>query len=128
MSEKIQCDICGDSKNGKLVRDQDGLWVCGDCEPRLVGSPIGEFEDANLSDEIKSLKGKSVGAICLTLNLPSVPPYQDIINHADEMHNNLMSAWSFVTQWADGTTVWREEEGGGLALVTGDKEIHIRYR
>jgi hypothetical protein len=106
--------------------DQDGLWICSDCRPRLVAAPIGEMEDANLSGEIRALKGKSVGAISLTLNLPYEPPYKRIVNHAVEMHNNLMSAWSFVTQWTDDTTVWRDEEGSAMAFVTGDDDVHIR--
>lgn len=37
-----------------------------------------------------------------------------------------MSTWSFVTQWVDGTTVWRDEKGSALAFVTGDEVVHIR--
>ena len=128
MPETMRCDVCGGTKIGELEMDQDGLWICSDCRPRLVASPIGELEDANLSGEIGALKGRSVGAISLTLNLPYEPPYQRIVNHAVEMHNNLMSAWSFVTQWTDGTTVWRDEEGSAIAFVTGDDEVYIRNR
>ncbi len=34
--------------------------------------------------------------------------------------------WAFVTQWADGTTVWRGEKGSAMAFVTGDEDVHIR--
>lgn len=127
MVETMQCDICGGTKIGDIEIDQDGLWVCGDCRPGLVTSPIGELEDATLNDEITDLKGKNVGAICLTLNLPYEPPYQRILDHAVEMHNNCMSTWTFVTQWADGTTVWRDETGGSKVFVSGDEEVHIRH-
>jgi hypothetical protein len=126
MPETMRCDICGGTKIGDVELDQDGLWVCSDCLPRLGASPIGELEDANLSDEITALKGKNVGAICLTLNLPYEPPFQRIVDHAVEMHNNCMSTWSFETQWTDGTTVWRDEAGGGKVFVSGDDEVYIR--
>ena len=89
-----------------------------------VTTPAGEWEDAILSDEVRTLVGKSVGAICFTLNLPDEPPYHRIVNHAVEMHNHLMSAWSFVTQWADGT-IWRDEEGIAIAFVSGDEVVDI---
>jgi len=127
MAVMMQCDICGGTKIGDMEIDQDVLWVCGDCQPGLVTSPIGELEDATLNDEITDLKGKNVGAICLVLNLPYEPPYQRIIDHAVEMHNNCMSTWSFETQWADGTTVWRDEAVGGKVFVSGDEEVHIKH-
>ena len=95
MAVMMQCDICGGTKIGDMEIDQDVLWVCGDCQPGLVTSPIGELEDATLNDEITDLKGKNVGDICLVLNLPYEPPYQRIIDHTVEMHNNCMSTWSF---------------------------------
>ena len=126
MSGTHCCDICGGIEDEGLERDEDGLWICSACRRGLVSAPVGETEVADLSDEIRALKGKNVGAISLTLNLPYEPPYKRIVNHAVEMHNNLMSAWSFVTQWTDGTTVWRDEEGSAMAFVTGDEDVHIR--
>jgi len=120
------CDICGGIENEGLERDEDGLWICSACGVGLVTAPVGETEVADLSDEVRALVGKSVGAICITLNLPHEPPYHRIINHTVEMHNNLMSVWAFVTQWADGTTVWRDEEGSAIAFVSGDEVVHIR--
>lgn len=128
MSGTQCCDICRGIEVEGLECDEDGLWICSACRVGLVTAPVGETEVADLSDEIRALKGKSVGAISLTLNLPYEPPYQRIVNHAVEMHNNLMSAWSFVTQWTDGTTVWRDEEGSAMAFITGDDEVHIRNR
>ena len=125
MSETRCCDVCGGSKHIGLERDEDGLWICSACRKSLIATPAGEWEDAILSDEVRILVGKSVGAICFTLNLPDEPPYQRIVNHAVEMHNHLMSAWSFVTQWVDGTTVWRDEEGIAIAFVSGDEVVDI---
>ena len=39
-----------------------------------------------------------------------------------------MSVWYFVNEWTDGTTVWRDEEGSAMVFVSGDDEVHIRYR
>lgn len=126
MSGTQCCDICGGIEVEGLERDGDGLWICEACRGGLVTDPVGEGEVADLSDEISALVGKSVGAICFTLNLPHEPPYHRIVNHAVEMHNNLMSAWVFVTQWTDGTTVWRDEVGRTMAFVSGEEDVHIR--
>ena len=126
MSGTQCCDICGGIQVEGLERDEDGLWICSACRGGLVTVPVGEGEVADLSDEISALVGKNVGAICFTLNLPHEPPYLRIVSHAVEMHNNLMSTWSFETQWTDGTTVWRDEAGGGKVFVSGDDEVYIR--
>jgi len=39
-----------------------------------------------------------------------------------------MSAWSFVTQWLDGTTVWRAEDGSSMAVVAPDGSIRVQHR
>lgn len=39
-----------------------------------------------------------------------------------------MSAWSFVTQWLDGTTVWRAEDGCSTVLVGPDGSVHIEHK
>jgi hypothetical protein len=39
-----------------------------------------------------------------------------------------MSAWSFVTQWLDGTTVWRAENGSSMAVVALDGSIREQHR
>jgi hypothetical protein len=90
---------------------------------------VGEVLD--VPEELGLLVGKSAGAICRTLNLPYEPPYQVVIDAASRIaydEDRYMSAWSFVTQWQDGTTVWRAEDGGSVALVTPGGSIHVQQR
>ena len=136
MSEQRTCDFCGRSERelsvgapwGKpiLELDEDDLWVCYQCRKRLVLPPVGQGEE--LVEELKELVGKSAGAICLTLNLPYEPPYQAVIDAASKIaydEDRYMSAWSFVAQWQDGTTVWRSEDGSATAMVGTDGSIRI---
>lgn len=111
-----------------LELDADGLWVCQDCRARLVLPPVGD-ETEELGEELNALVGKSAGAICHTLNLPYASPYQAIIDAASKIaydEDRYMSAWSFVTQWLDGTTVWRSEDGEALAFVAPDGSVRVR--
>lgn len=139
MPEQRICDFCGRSERelsagaplGKpvLELDQDELWVCYLCRKRLVLPPVGQAEE--LAEGLEALVGKSAGAICLTLNLPDVPPYSSVIEAAAKIaydEDRYMSAWSFVTQWLDGTTVWRAEDGSATALVMPDGSIRIETR
>jgi len=138
LAEKRKCDFCGLSETELLALtrdgspllelDEDGLWVCNSCRTKLVLPPIGE-ETEKLVEELNALVGKSAGAICHTLNLPYEPPYQTIIDAAAKIaydEDRYMSAWSFVTQWLDGTTVWRSEDGDALAIVTPDGSVRIQ--
>lgn len=140
MSEPRTCDFCGRSESellaeaprGRLAveRDADGLWVCGPCRAQLVLPPVGE-EAGDLVEELDALVGESAGAICHTLNLPYEPPYQTVIDAASKIayeEDRYLSAWSFVTQWADGTTVWRAEEGGSIAVVAPDGSVRVQER
>jgi hypothetical protein len=114
--------------------DEDGLWVCHHCRPKLILSTTGK-EAAELVEELHALVGESAGAICRTLNLPYEPPYQTVIDAASKIaydEDKFMSAWSFVTQWLDGTTVWRAEDGESLAVVApggsaGTSRFTINY-
>lgn len=133
------CDFCGRPGTKSqyqalgtrrlLEMDEDGLWVCSECKARLIGKPIGKLEDEfELDEEIKALIGKSAGTICLTMNLPYEPPYQSIIDAASKIaydEDRFMSAWSFVTQWMDGTTVWQSEDLSARAFVSPDGNIEI---
>jgi hypothetical protein len=138
MTQSRCCDFCGRSEQelsagapfGKpiLELDEDDLWVCYQCRKRLVLPPVGKGEE--LAEELKELVGKSAGAICLTLNLPYAPPYQSVIDAAAKIaydEDRYMSAWSFVTQWLDGTTVWRSEDGCETALVGPDGSVRIEH-
>ena len=137
MSEQRYCDICSrselelsawiDDGSQQVELDGDGLWVCRDCRDNLVqpavGSEIGE------EGELQKLVGKSAGAICRTLNLPYESPYQSVIDAASKIaydEDRFMSAWSFVTQWTDGTTIWRSEDEDAVATVSPDGKVHIQ--
>ena len=136
MPDQRHCDICGRSEsdlstwapNGSAVleKDADGLWVCYHCRDRLVLSAVGEGAEA--AQELRALIGKSAGAICRTLNLPYEPPYRSIIDAASLIaydEDRYMSAWSFVTQWLDGTTVWRAPDKESVAIVTPEGSVRI---
>ena len=80
-------------------------------------------------EELRALVGKSAGAICYTLNLPYEPPYQTVIDAASKIaydEDRFMSAWSFVTQWPDGTTVWRAAGEDAIAIVAADGSVRIQ--
>jgi hypothetical protein len=138
VSDQRCCDFCGRSEIELSARipdglpvmelDEDGLWVCHDCLAKLVLPPVGK-ETAEPGEELQALVGKSAGAICHTLNLPYERPYQTIIDAASRIaydEDRFMSAWSFVTQWLDGTTVWRAEDGETVAIVTPGSSVRVR--
>jgi len=135
MDREIYCDFCGSSGtrpqdlnlNGQreLEMDEDGLWVCSECKARLISKPTGYLDEdgSEVDEDIRALIGKSAGAICRTLDLPYKPPYQSIIDAASKIaydEDRFMSAWSFVTQWVDGTTVWQSPDKSARALVSAD--------
>ena len=135
------CDICGRSEMELPVStpdgapflqiDEDGLRVCRDCNERLVTTPVDEILDGQFRDEFRGLVGKSAGAICSTLNLPYEQPFQGISDAASKIaydEDRYMSAWLFITQWPDGTTVWRDPEGDATAVVSPDGEVQIESR
>ena len=108
--------------------DADNLWVCHDCRSRLVLPAVGT-EAGELPPELHAIIGESAGAICHTLNLPYEPPYRSVIDAASKIaydEDRYMSAWSFVTQWLDGTTVWRAAAGDAVAVVAPDGSIRLR--
>jgi hypothetical protein len=143
MEEPRVCDFCGrpgtvsqgEDLEGEreLELDQDGLWVCSECKARLTSEPTGYLDEdrGELDERLQALVGKSAGAICRTLNLPYVPPYQSIIDAASRIaydEDRYMSAWLFVTQWMDGTTVWQTKDGSARALVSPDGSVQIKTR
>ena len=138
MQEEKFCDFCGrlehelpepaDEKQPRLTIDEDGLWGCADCRRKMVTEPIGDGAVVELEDELAELVGKSAGAICRTLNLPYMPPYQEVIDAASKIaydEDRYMSGWQFVNKWLDGSTVWRAEDGKGMAIVRPDGTIQI---
>ena len=139
LSEERVCDFCGCSERDLKAQgvklspvielDQDGLWVCSNCRPKLLTPAVGD----EISDqgELRELVGKSAGAICYTLNLPYEPPYQHVIDAAAKIaydEDRFMSTWSFADQWLDGTTLWYSADGGISALVTPDGSVRLSSR
>jgi hypothetical protein len=137
------CDFCGlpattlvdHARNSprQLELDEDGLWVCSECQARLISKPTGygDEADSELDEKLTALIGKSAGAICRTMDLPYQPPYQAIIDAASKIaydEDRYMSAWLFVTQWMDGTTVWQSEDRRAKALVYPDGSIQVENR
>jgi hypothetical protein len=136
MDRILICDFCGRPETKlqcELEMDEDGLWVCSECKVSLISKPTGymDDEDSELDEEIRVLIGKSAGAICRTTDLPYEPPYQSIIDAASTIaydEDKYMSAWSFVTQWIDDTTVWQSPDGSTKALVSADGKVQIETR
>jgi hypothetical protein len=130
------CDFCGRPgiEADDLELDEDGLWVCRACKPRLTGRPVayfegeGEDDGGELDERLQPLVGKSAGAICRTLELPFTPPYRAVIEAAQTIaydEDRYMSEWSFLTQWTDGTTVWHSPARDAKALVSPGGEVRI---
>jgi hypothetical protein len=110
-----------------MEKDRDNLWVCYNCRDKLILSAVGQLA-GEVPEELGVLVGKSAGAICRTLNLPYKPPYQSVIDAASKIaydEDRYMSAWSFIAQWPDGTTVWRAEGEESIAIVTPDGSVRI---
>ena len=113
--------------------DDDGLWVCNKCKSKVTSKPgsYTDEDDNELDEKVKAIIGKSAGAICRTMELPYEHPYQSIIDAASLIaydEDRYMSAWLFVTQWLDGTTVWQSEDKSAKALVSTDGNIQIEKR
>lgn len=131
------CDICNRSeseflKKGnslKIALDANGLWLCEDCRSKMKHLPPVNHDDTELDEDLKQLVGKSAGAICRTLELPYQPPYQEILDAAARIaydEDRYMSAWSFLTQWMDGTTVWQSEDRTTIAIIFPDGDIQLQ--
>jgi hypothetical protein len=133
------CDFCGRAETELALTtpsgspvievDDDGLQVCCGCRATLVLPPVTVASEG--VEGLHSLVGKSAGAICYSLNLPYVPPFVTIIDAASRIaydEDLYMSTWSFVTEWLDGTTVWRAEDGSELAFVERDGSIRVQHR
>lgn len=140
MSEQRCCDFCGrpesellsEAKNGSqaLEIDEDGLWVCQNCRAKLT-LPTTIEATGELAGELRILLGENAGAICRTLNLPYEPPYRSIIDAAAKIaydEDRYMSTWTFVTQWPNGTTVWRSQNADSIAFLTPDGTIRVQQQ
>ena len=142
MDRFLKCDFCGRPEprsqypnlkgQPELEIDEDGLWVCSECKVRLISKPAGDMDDDSEVDEgIRAIIGKSAGAICRTLDLPYEPPYQSIIDAASTIaydEDRYMSAWAFVAQWINGTTVWQSPSRSSKALVSAEGKVHIETK
>ena len=105
------CDFCGRSEKDlqrqipggslQIEKDEDGLWICGECKATIISEPIEAADGDQLDARLKELVGKSAEAICHTLNLPYIQPYKSVIDAASKIaydEDRYLSAWSFVTQ------------------------------
>jgi hypothetical protein len=132
MTTEITCDICGRPLPAEeLELDVDELWICAACRPGLVTRPVAPGGNVELDEPLRELVGQSAGAICRTLDLPFVPPYDTVITAAARIaydEDRYMSGWSFLTQWLDGTTVWLSPEKHRKALVTVHGEVQVVQR
>jgi hypothetical protein len=140
MSDQKRCDFCGRSEDelpeaeddaNKLTLDSDSLWVCLKCKDKLVTRPGEQQTPNDIDDALLPLIGQNAGAICRTLALPYEPPYKHVLNAASTIaydEDYYMSTWTFVSQWLDGTTVWRCPDGTSQAFVSADGSLRITSR
>ncbi len=141
MDKLPTCDICGRSENDlpsqntggslQIERDEEGLHICNECKTSVISDPLGSADNGHLDDRLKELVGKSAGAICHTLNLPYTQPYTSVIDAASKIaydEDRYLSAWSFVTQWGDGTTVWQSADKNKKVLVYPDGRVEFQRR
>jgi len=143
MDNSLVCDFCGrqetlfhhqnQSDQQKIEMDDDGLWICNNCKTKVISKPSTyiDEDDNKLDEKVKAVIGKSAGAICRTMDLPYEHPYQSIIDAASLIAydgDRYMSAWLFITQWLDGTTIWQSEDKSAKALVSTDGNIQIEKR
>lgn len=128
MSAQQTCDFCGQTASD-LTIDADGLRVCDSCEKKLRTQPTGAGAIELLPPELQALIGESAGEICHSLNLPFTPPYTTVIEAAQRIaydEDRYMSAWLFMTQWQDGTTIWQSESRQHEAIVAPAGTVTIR--
>ena len=132
------CDICGRSEtefladkisnSDQIVRRAGGLFLCQVCDKKLTKDDFNQDVETYLDELLVPLVGKSAGAICRTLGLPFIPPYESVIEAASAIaydQDLYMSAWTFETQWQNGTTVWRDPEDHAIAHVTPDLIVKV---
>ena len=127
MMDQQLCDICGRPEAKR--KDEDGLWICNPCYKQIKSQPKTQDFDDTLDEALQPLIGKSAGAICRTLELPFVPPFDTVIEAALIIaydQDLYMSAWLFVSQWQNGTTTWLAPNGQANAQVTTDGKVYIQ--
>lgn len=132
------CDICGRDEFHKsrdiegsaveITFTHDGLWICQDCRKNYHGNPEEIIAEVEMDEVLLPLIGQSAGAICRTLEIPDQLPFQSILEAASRIaydEDMYMSAWTFLTQWLDGTTVWLSEDQSSRAIVNPNGEIRL---
>ncbi len=105
-----------------------GLWLCRPCNVRLEKRSNGDeehYDETLLAMELRPLVGKSARVICMALDLPRHPPFRQIIDDAGLLQERSMSAWPFVTQWTDGSTVWRAPDHSAVVVVKFDGTMQV---
>ena len=74
---------------------------------------------------LSRLIGLSAGKICY-MDLPDRPEFEQLVDSAEIVWENLMSAWTFKEIWMDGTTLWLSPEREKIATVSPDGEYTIQ--
>jgi hypothetical protein len=81
--------------------------------------------DESAHEEVEALIGVSAGKICYT-NYDEASHYRDlIVDTAEIVWENCLSAWTFYALWIDGTTIWHNPEETIIAFV--DAKGSIRF-
>jgi hypothetical protein len=139
--DERRCDLCGRTEGEILAQTPGtvqalelngmGLWLCLQCRSQPSTGPSSLDEDREVYEfpaELRPLLNKSAGAICMTMDLPRRPPFREIVEDAYVLQGRTMGAWIFVTQWNDGSTIWRSPDGLQVAIIKFDGTMRIEQR
>jgi hypothetical protein len=134
------CDMCGRTEQGivaggtgefpGLELSRNGWWLCRRCQSQVNPVPAkeddeDEYEEYRLPPELQALVGKSAGTVCMILDLPRRPPYKQIIEDATILQHQSMTAWTFVTEREDGSSVWESPDKKSSAIVQFSGAVQV---
>jgi hypothetical protein len=76
-------------------------------------------------EQARKLIGKSAGKICFQNIDDYDVHHQAVVQAAEKVWENMMSAWELVDVWEEGTTLWLSPGRDKQARVTRDGTIQI---
>jgi hypothetical protein len=138
--EERRCDMCGRTEGeigaagtGEFSRLElcgNGWWLCRHCQSQVNPKPAKEdgeeeYEEYQLPPELHALVGKSAGTVCMILDLPKRPPYKQIIEDATVLQLQAMTAWTFVTERDDGSSIWESPDKRSAAIVKFNGAVQV---
>ena len=139
--DERRCDMCGRTEQEIAARGtaeysglelgRNGWWLCRRCQSEVNPNPAKddeEYEEYQLPPELRALVGKSAGTVCMVLDLPRRPPYTQIIEDASILQHQAMTAWTFVTEREDGSSVWESPDKRASVIVKFDGAVRVEKK